>query len=352
MRNLNIVQRRSGFTLIELLVVIAIIGVLVGLLLPAVQQAREAARRSSCTNNMKQNALAVQNYADKNASNSDNLLPYAVFHSDGKGGNLTDKNPNKLNAMFWQSHVGWTVQCLPYLEQSALYDAWVAATQNFVGPNPNSWNDYNGVGSQTNLHSDVRIDSFYCPSYTGSSKINGTPVAQNGLSGATNYDNGNCFKSAGGNGSTPPPLAESQTGLLCYRGNLGAGPKNGAGAWTQDTNAVDGQGAFGWENRQGFRNFIDGTSNSILLVENALGVAWAAGPPSLTLARQGATSAINKAGLHFRGAIPNVGLGSEHPSGANVSMIDGSTRFLSFNLGDTVFDNLMQVNDGNVVDLP
>ena len=87
------------------------------------------------------------------------------------------------------------------------------------------------------------------------------------------------FKSAGGNGSTPPPLADSQTGLLCYRGNLGAGPKNGAGAWTQDTNAVDGQGAFGWENRQGFRNFIDGTSNSILLVENALGVemgSWAA----------------------------------------------------------------------------
>ena len=60
----------------------------------------------------------------------------------------------------------------------------------------------------------------------------------------------------------------------------------------------------------------------------------------------------NKAGLHFRGAIPNVGLGSEHPSGANVSMIDGSTRFLSFSLNATVFDNLMQVNDGNVVDLP
>ena len=102
---------------------------------------------------MKQNA--VQNYADAK-SKVDNLLPYAVFHT-----NLTDKNPNKLNAMFWQSHVSWTVQCLPYLEQSALYDAWVAATQNFVGPNPNAWNDYNGVGSQTNLHSDVRIDSHF-----------------------------------------------------------------------------------------------------------------------------------------------------------------------------------------------
>jgi prepilin-type N-terminal cleavage/methylation domain-containing protein/prepilin-type processing-associated H-X9-DG protein len=97
-------KKRLGFTLIELLVVIAIIGVLIALLLPAVQMAREAARRTQCVNNLKQIGLALHNYADGfNA-----LPPSSVTGYNG-------------TAFFWQ---GWSVQSrlMPYLEQTQKYD--------------------------------------------------------------------------------------------------------------------------------------------------------------------------------------------------------------------------------------
>ncbi|WP_437222559.1 DUF1559 domain-containing protein [Planctomicrobium sp. SH661] len=92
---------KAAFTLIELLVVIAIIAVLIALLLPAVQQAREAARRSQCKNNLKQIGLALHNYHDA----------YSVFPING-----TDKNGDSL------PRVVWPVRLLPYIEQSAVYN--------------------------------------------------------------------------------------------------------------------------------------------------------------------------------------------------------------------------------------
>ena len=124
-------QRRRGFTLIELLVVIAIIGVLIALLLPAVQSAREAARRVQCTNNLKQIVTAAINYHEAVGT-----LPQGMpFQVDGNY-----PGQNQLGQMFTAHSI--FVALLPYLEQQPLFNA--------VNFNMNMWNYQNftihGIG--------------------------------------------------------------------------------------------------------------------------------------------------------------------------------------------------------------
>ena len=97
--------RRTAFTLVELLVVIAVIGILIALLLPAVQQAREAARRSQCRNNMKQLGLALHNYHDTHLAFPPGWIGVAGGVQDPEG----------------ESGVGWGALILPYMDQSALF---------------------------------------------------------------------------------------------------------------------------------------------------------------------------------------------------------------------------------------
>src|SRR6516164_9548103 len=132
---------RMGFTLIELLVVIAIIAILIGLLLPAVQAAREAARRAQCTNNLKQIALAASNYHDVNG-----CFP---------GGSYSPVS--KPAAWHFAQNFSCFVRMLPFSEQSAMY---------------NAVNFNNNYGSFTNVTiAGVRLSMLTCPSDT-----NNTPV--------------------------------------------------------------------------------------------------------------------------------------------------------------------------------
>jgi len=138
-----------GFTLVELLVVIAIIGVLVALLLPAVQAAREAARRSSCSNNMKQIALAQHNYSDT----------YRVFAPGSAWGpSSTERYQN------WSEKV----MLLPFLEQRPNYDS-TTLVPTPAKPSPNDSRPYDPFGWQGNANiqtQSIKLPIFNCPSNT------------------------------------------------------------------------------------------------------------------------------------------------------------------------------------------
>lgn len=133
---------RSGFTLVELLVVIAIIGILVALLLPAIQAAREAARRSQCGNNMKQLGVAMHNYLDTHKT-------FPALGSQGMGADMG----------WWYA---WTIAVLPFMEQAPLYDGMMTQARPSGGGLPTPWdtgnNDFNNNFWKRDL------PTFLCPS--------------------------------------------------------------------------------------------------------------------------------------------------------------------------------------------
>ncbi len=156
--------QRKGFTLVELLVVIAIIGVLIALLLPAVQAAREAARRSQCVNNLKQIGIAMHNYNDTYKH-----LPYKSHGRDGLDGRKRNGQER-----FYSGNRGTVFfKLLPYIEQLALYDAVKDDRNNFRERFGilNRYNDVNHNGIQElpkeQYFSDIHIPGFWCPSVDG-----------------------------------------------------------------------------------------------------------------------------------------------------------------------------------------
>jgi prepilin-type N-terminal cleavage/methylation domain-containing protein/prepilin-type processing-associated H-X9-DG protein len=149
-------MKRSAFTLVELLVVIAIIGVLVALLLPAVQAAREAARRSQCSNNLKQMALAAHNHHDVMGifpPSSHNPQFFQLFR------NPAEPNPTAGGRFGWD-RMGYIQALLPYLEQKPLYDRVVAYT--FEDRRPWSQNLFNGTQERSPY--ETRVQTLLCPS--------------------------------------------------------------------------------------------------------------------------------------------------------------------------------------------
>src|SRR5688572_4779440 len=134
--------RRLGFTLVELLVVIAIIGILVALLLPAVQAAREASRRSTCSNNLKQLGVALHNYHD--------VIEVFPFGWNDRG-------------------AGWTAMILPFAEQKALFD-----TLDFQESGPGNWDS----GSPNQDACETKLNVFRCPTMAAQERVNFNGIAR------------------------------------------------------------------------------------------------------------------------------------------------------------------------------
>ncbi|MEW4561852.1 DUF1559 domain-containing protein [Bremerella sp. JC770] len=237
-RIVALARRARGFTLVELLVVIAIIGVLVALLLPAVQQAREAARRMSCTNNLKQLGLAIHNYHDTFGSFPAGGMGY--YNSGGNGDN---------NATAWSLHL------FPFFEQANTYER--------LSPGETRLDEAATPGSAVNGASgrelidimQTPIDALVCPSDAGDEIIQpiqdgvGVLTRSSGrptIDASTNQAKGNYAAVAG---------SQRYTWTAYWAPPIGGGGK---------TNF---NGAFGLDAVVTFSDIVDGTSNTLLLGE-------------------------------------------------------------------------------------
>lgn len=317
--------KRSAFTLVELLVVIAIIGILVGLLLPAVQSAREAARRMQCSNNLKQMGLAVHNF-----ENSYKKLPSSV-------------RPAGLTPL---PRIAGLTFLLPYLEQSNMYNAY-DQSKNWFDP--------------INLPvTSKRIAAYSCPSTPNPERLDGVPeLTPWSATFVANTD-------------YSPTIGVDQrlrsAGLVDAQGDLtGVLPKNG---------------------NPRFRDVIDGLSNTIMYGESAgrpfvwrRGKQFGALPtqrtnaggwarPASDFSIDGSTQdgvalpgpcAINCTNGEEIGsaAFPHPYYGSEgtgeaygfHPGGAMFAFADGSVQFLSATIDIRTFARLVTRQGGEVAPL-
>ncbi|QDT63053.1 DUF1559 domain-containing protein [Calycomorphotria hydatis] len=329
-------QECGGFTLIELLVVIGIIAILIALLLPAVQQAREMARRSSCKNNLKQIGLAMHNYHDAHKTFPPGL---AVFDRQKE-----DPPVDDIGHRFYSRHPAWGFFLLPYLEQPAIYEM-----QDFV---------LNGVGA------------------SGYGTLD-TPTDANGLGETLPVF------------SCPTDIKPTQETLTLGGGSYGTssyaacrGNSNRGGQTVGLPYFAERSGLFWLNSRVRIRDITDGTSSTIMVGEVSWD-QWYGQVPSgevtrgalwpgvgilkfdpmvlrdvnydrpINLSRPGSIDNSIPAGYSGPGN-DNDGFGSLHVGGAQFLLADGSVHFLSENI-DTqsayngVYQRLGIRNDGEVV---
>ncbi len=300
------IRYSRGFTLVELLVVIAIIGILVALLLPAIQAAREAARRTKCTNNLKQAALALHNYHDIY-----NKIPSATYNAE-------------------RAHSFW-IALMPYMEQQAFYDQY----------------NYNlgwSGGINGTLVSTVAMPGLWCPSceverctirpanYTMHYYGNLGPIGKNAATGvdyARRTD------------------LETSYGEFPTQGVFTLGTSKQEISFAGITDGLSNTilyGEISWNKYEGYREYSLGA----LYQGAAIGAT--------SYAQHGIKWPIN-IGLYststvYRGFNNNGAFGSQHPGGASFALVDGSVRFLDDSIAMEVYLAAASRNGAEQFQLP
>lgn len=343
-------SKRNGFTLVELLVVIAIIGILVGMLLPAVQQVREAARRVTCMNNIRQLSLACLNYE----SSRQQFPPGVGTPSD------YNKAPKWYPAGGWEwsaqsggnfgSFYGWGFYLLPFCEQGS-----IAAGYN--QGKPTSWGGAIGLDPGTGKPLNESTLPFHlCPSDESGEAAN------------------QCyFDTAPQGGGDISKSARSN--YVASIGNLNV--------WARANNKNSNRfGMFGVNSRSKFSDLNDGSSNVIMFGERAtrsdrdlngeqgtgldgaspalvkgaiwIGTVWPQNLPESPAGGGGRYCVLGRTGpdnaYEVNGRLASASIASSaHPGGAVVAFGDGSTHFLDDNLSNVTLQDLTMTSDGSVV---
>jgi prepilin-type processing-associated H-X9-DG protein len=345
-------------TLVELLATVAIIGLLVALLLPAVQSARESARRAACSNRLRQVGLSLEHYVSTNgrlpaAGVSINPLTTHFNRRDD------DSNPN--NSMVWAG-ASWAVFLLPFVEQNALYDRYDHSLPAVSGAN-------------TTRVTSKNIDLFECPSHPyvrpGTQRFRrisyifanprpglSYPTPPPSTSGFIGFERGNYAVNVGANKIQMFPGVKGYDAAL--RGPFSTGELYGASPGAMHdgasmvilaseivnvfTNSIaDQRGAWGWP---GGSTFCGRAHNDVVLTPNTL-----AEPDEAGYVNHDFDNPI----FHFRsgfarGTVGGIAARSFHTGGCNFVFADGSLRFLSDSIDRVTYSRLLSMADGKLVD--
>ncbi len=335
--------KRSGFTLIELLVVIAIIAILIALLLPAVQQAREAARRTQCRNNLKQIGLALHNYHDVHRQ-----FPFANFPLIGSGASTIKS-------------ASWLVRILPMMDQAAAFN-----TLDFV--NTNDFTGQDGVARNWVTMTTLKMGGVNCPSNPLSTTRSQSPnsATQTALGIPNNAGSIQICDYIGNSGSyNDPALNNSCCPTPSYWSGYGRSNWNGI---IISSTAQDSGGNPTSVPSVDLAKVTDGTTNTVMVAEQSkpdptcgyanrdcrgfahAGGLWSGGNGGtnwwhgVTVVR----GTINQASdiVSSQPYYRHTKVMSSHTGGAHALLADGSVRFFSENMNEPTWANLNSKADG------